>query len=118
MLVRGHVRVLSPRLPPAFLAPADMHSEQTDFRLRRCLHIRHRYVLAALFCLQHGTGQDPRSTRPAYRDRLRQAESFAAVLLLVPKLCRWGAWLTGLMLVALMICIAYYSAILRGRFLS
>jgi hypothetical protein len=56
MLVHGHVRVLSPRLPPAFPAPADMHSEQTDFRLRRCLHIRHRYFFR-FFPLQSSTAE-------------------------------------------------------------
>ena len=43
------------------------------------------------------------------------AETFAAVLLLVPRFRRWGAWLTGLMLVAFMIYIGYYYDVLRGE---
>jgi uncharacterized membrane protein YphA (DoxX/SURF4 family) len=43
------------------------------------------------------------------------AETFAAVLLLVPRFRRWGAWLIGLMLVAFMIYIGYYYDVLRGE---
>lgn len=43
------------------------------------------------------------------------AETFAAVLLLVPRFRRWGAWLTGLMLIAFMIYIGYYYDVLRGE---
>jgi uncharacterized membrane protein YphA (DoxX/SURF4 family) len=42
------------------------------------------------------------------------AESFAGVLLLVPRFRRWGAWLTGLMLVAFMAYIGYYYKELTG----
>src|SRR5688500_18158336 len=43
------------------------------------------------------------------------AETFAAVLLLVPRFRRWGAWLTGLMLVAFMVYIGYHYQALRGE---
>jgi uncharacterized membrane protein YphA (DoxX/SURF4 family) len=43
------------------------------------------------------------------------AETFAAVLLLVPRFRRWGAWLTGAMLVAFMIYIGYHYEALRGE---
>ncbi|MCS6953611.1 MAG: hypothetical protein RMK57_13485 [Bryobacterales bacterium] len=42
-------------------------------------------------------------------------ETFAGTLLLVPKLRRWGAWLTGLLLAAFMIYIAAYYDVLRGE---
>jgi len=42
------------------------------------------------------------------------AETFAAVLLLVPRFRRWGAWLGGLLLVAFMIFIAVNYNALRG----
>jgi hypothetical protein len=41
MLARCYIRVLSPRLPPAFPAAADMHPQQADVRFRRYEHIRH-----------------------------------------------------------------------------
>lgn len=41
-------------------------------------------------------------------------EVFAAVLLLVPRFRRWGAWLTGLMLVAFMGWVGYHYDYLRG----
>ena len=42
------------------------------------------------------------------------AETFGAVLLLVPRFRRWGAWITGLLLIAFMIYIGYYYDVLRG----
>jgi uncharacterized membrane protein YphA (DoxX/SURF4 family) len=43
------------------------------------------------------------------------AETFAAVLLLVPRFRRWGAWLTGGLLIAFMIYIGYHYQALRGE---
>jgi uncharacterized membrane protein YphA (DoxX/SURF4 family) len=43
------------------------------------------------------------------------AETFAAVLLLVPRFRRWGAWLTGLMLIAFMAYVGYHYEVLRGE---
>jgi uncharacterized membrane protein YphA (DoxX/SURF4 family) len=43
------------------------------------------------------------------------AETFSAVLLLVPRFRRWGAWLTGAMLVAFMIYVGYQYETLRGE---
>ena len=43
------------------------------------------------------------------------AETFAAVMLLVPAYRRWGAWLSGLLLVAFMLYIGYYYNQLRGE---
>jgi uncharacterized membrane protein YphA (DoxX/SURF4 family) len=43
------------------------------------------------------------------------AETFAAVLLLVPRFRRWGAWLTGAMLIAFMIYVGYHYDTLRGE---
>lgn len=43
------------------------------------------------------------------------SETFAGVLLLVPRFRRWGAWLTGLLLVAFMVYIALYYDVLRGE---
>ncbi|MBC8164959.1 MAG: DoxX family protein [Bryobacteraceae bacterium] len=43
------------------------------------------------------------------------AESFAAVLLLVPRFRRWGAILTGLMLLAFMAYIGFHYNALRGE---
>jgi len=43
------------------------------------------------------------------------AETFAAVLLLVPRFRRWGATITGLMLIAFMIYIGYHYNALRGE---
>ncbi|HOK47562.1 MAG TPA: hypothetical protein PLK67_16585, partial [Bryobacteraceae bacterium] len=42
------------------------------------------------------------------------AETFIAVLLLIPRYRRWGAWLAGLMLVAFMI----YIGVLYDRLLG
>src|SRR4030095_740913 len=56
MLVRRYVRVLSPCLPPAFPAAADMHPEQADFRFRRRVHIRYRYFFR-FFPLQASTAE-------------------------------------------------------------
>src|SRR5690349_3269702 len=42
------------------------------------------------------------------------AETFSAVLLLIPRFRRWGAWLTGLLLVAFMLYIGYYDIVQRG----
>lgn len=42
------------------------------------------------------------------------AETFSAALLLVPRFRRWGAWLTGLLLIAFMLYIGYYYDVLRG----
>src|SRR5215470_18993525 len=42
------------------------------------------------------------------------AETFAAVLLLVPRFRRWGAWLGGTLLVAFMIFIGINYNALRG----
>jgi uncharacterized membrane protein YphA (DoxX/SURF4 family) len=42
------------------------------------------------------------------------AETFAGVLLLIPRFRRWGAWLTGLLLIAFMAYIGYYYDVLRG----
>jgi hypothetical protein len=41
-------------------------------------------------------------------------ETVTAVLLLVPRLRRWGAWLAGLALLAFMAYIGYYYDVLRG----
>jgi len=41
-------------------------------------------------------------------------ETFAGVLILVPRFRRWGAWLVGLSLVAFMAYIGYYYDVLRG----
>jgi uncharacterized membrane protein YphA (DoxX/SURF4 family) len=43
------------------------------------------------------------------------SETFAGVLLLVPRFRRWGAWLTGLLLVAFIIYIALFYNVLRGE---
>jgi uncharacterized membrane protein YphA (DoxX/SURF4 family) len=43
------------------------------------------------------------------------AETFTAVLLLVPRFRRWGAWLSGAMLVAFMVYIGYHYQALRGE---
>ncbi len=43
------------------------------------------------------------------------AETFAGVLLVVPRFRRWGAWLTGLLLVAFLVYIGYYYGDLRGE---
>jgi uncharacterized membrane protein YphA (DoxX/SURF4 family) len=43
------------------------------------------------------------------------AETFAAVLLLVPRFRRWGAIVTGILLVAFMIYIGYHYEALRGE---
>lgn len=43
------------------------------------------------------------------------AEVFGALLLLLPRLRRWGAWLTGLLLVAFMLHVGYYYDALRGE---
>ncbi|MEJ7608208.1 MAG: MauE/DoxX family redox-associated membrane protein [Bryobacteraceae bacterium] len=43
------------------------------------------------------------------------AETFAAVLLLAPNFRRWGAWLTGALLVAFMLYIGYHYQALRGE---
>jgi uncharacterized membrane protein YphA (DoxX/SURF4 family) len=43
------------------------------------------------------------------------AETFAAVLLLVPRFRRWGAWLSAVMLIAFMVYIGYHYQTLRGE---
>ncbi len=43
------------------------------------------------------------------------SETFAGALLLVPRFRRWGAWLSGLLLVAFMIYIGIYYDVLRGE---
>jgi uncharacterized membrane protein YphA (DoxX/SURF4 family) len=43
------------------------------------------------------------------------AETFAGLLLLVPRFRRWGALLTGLLLIAFMAYIGYYYDVLRGE---
>ena len=43
------------------------------------------------------------------------AETYAGVLILVPRFRRWGAWLTGLMLVAFLVYIGAYYNVLRGE---
>ncbi|MBM3724731.1 MAG: hypothetical protein FJW40_04820 [Acidobacteria bacterium] len=42
-------------------------------------------------------------------------ETFAAVLLVIPRLRRWGAWITALMLVAFMAHVGFYYEALRGQ---
>lgn len=42
------------------------------------------------------------------------AESFGAILLLIPRFRRWGAWLTGFLLIAFMAYIGYNYNVLRG----
>jgi uncharacterized membrane protein YphA (DoxX/SURF4 family) len=42
------------------------------------------------------------------------AETFTAILLLVPRFRRWGAWAGSLLLVAFMVYIGYYYNALRG----
>jgi uncharacterized membrane protein YphA (DoxX/SURF4 family) len=43
------------------------------------------------------------------------SETFAGVLLLVPRFRRWGAWLAGLLLVAFMVYIGLFYNVLRGE---
>jgi uncharacterized membrane protein YphA (DoxX/SURF4 family) len=43
------------------------------------------------------------------------AETYAGVLVLVPRFRRWGAWLAGLLLIAFMVYIGYYYNVLRGE---
>jgi uncharacterized membrane protein YphA (DoxX/SURF4 family) len=43
------------------------------------------------------------------------AETYAGVLVLVPRFRRWGAWLAGLLLIAFMVYIGYYYSVLRGE---
>jgi uncharacterized membrane protein YphA (DoxX/SURF4 family) len=43
------------------------------------------------------------------------AETFGAVLLLIPRFRRWGAWITGLMLIAFMVYVGYFYDVLRGE---
>jgi uncharacterized membrane protein YphA (DoxX/SURF4 family) len=42
-------------------------------------------------------------------------ELFAAVLLVVPRFRRWGAWLTGLMLIGFMLWVGYFYNDLTGK---
>lgn len=42
-------------------------------------------------------------------------ETFAALLLIVPRFRRWGAWLTGIMLVAFMAWVGFYYSDLTGK---
>ncbi|HYP06369.1 MAG TPA: DoxX family protein [Bryobacteraceae bacterium] len=42
------------------------------------------------------------------------AETFGGILLLIPRFRRWGAWITGAMLVAFMVYVGYYYDVLRG----
>lgn len=42
-------------------------------------------------------------------------ELFSAALLLIPRFRRWGAWLTGLMLVVFMLYVGYWYDALRGE---
>lgn len=42
-------------------------------------------------------------------------EAWSAVLILIPRFRRWGAWITGLMLVAFMIWVGYYYTDLTGQ---
>ncbi len=42
-------------------------------------------------------------------------EAWSAALILIPRFRRWGAWLTGLMLVAFMIWVGYYYTDLTGQ---
>jgi len=42
------------------------------------------------------------------------AETYAGVLVLVPRFRRWGAWLCGFLLIAFMVYIAYYYNALHG----
>ncbi len=46
------------------------------------------------------------------------AETFAGVLLLVPRFRRWGAWLTGAMLVAFMLYVGILYGSLKGEMCS
>lgn len=43
------------------------------------------------------------------------SEVFCGVLLVEPRFRRWGAWLTGLLLVAFVVYIGYYYDVLRGE---
>lgn len=43
------------------------------------------------------------------------AETFAAILLLVPRFRRWGAWLAGVLLIAFMLHVGYHYQELRGQ---
>ncbi len=43
------------------------------------------------------------------------SETFAGVLLLIPRFRRWGAWLSGLLLVAFMVYIGIFYGALRGE---
>jgi uncharacterized membrane protein YphA (DoxX/SURF4 family) len=43
------------------------------------------------------------------------AETFAGVLVAVPRFRRWGAWLSGLLLLAFMVYIGYHYEALRGE---
>jgi uncharacterized membrane protein YphA (DoxX/SURF4 family) len=42
------------------------------------------------------------------------AETFGGVLLLIPRFRRWGAWITGALLVAFMVYVGYFYNVLRG----
>lgn len=43
------------------------------------------------------------------------AETYAGVLVFVPRFRRWGAWLAGLLLIAFMVYIGYYYDVLHGE---
>ncbi len=58
--------------------------------------------------------QVPQSLSLAAAFGLGITETFAGILILVPRFRRWGAWIVSLLLVAFMIYVAIYYDVLRG----
>lgn len=81
------------------------------------------FLVAGLWKITDAPGWAVRLTQLQFPERFSVAatlllgigETFAAVLLLVPRFRRWGAWLTSAMLAAFMIYVGIHYEALRGE---
>jgi uncharacterized membrane protein YphA (DoxX/SURF4 family) len=108
--------------PQQGLAPLELPSWKTALSWTCAILIALVFLVSGLWKITDAPGAAVRMAQARVPQSLSLAaaicfgiaETFAAVLLLVPRFRRWGAWLGGALLVAFMIFIAINYNALRG----
>src|SRR5579863_6058496 len=108
--------------PRESLAALDLPGWKTSLSWVSAVLLALLFLVSGLWKLTDAPGAAVRMTQALVPQSLSLAaafgfgiaETFAAVLVLVPRFRRWGAWLSGALLIAFMIFIAMNYNALRG----
>lgn len=109
--------------PDEALVPLDVSGWKTAASWMSAVAISLLFLIAGLWKITDAPSAAVRLTQALVPEVLSLpaaialgiAETFAGVLILVPRYRRWGAWLSGLLLVAFMVYIGVFYGQLRGE---